>query len=791
MQSHTLKRTTLFTGFVSMTLLSSCAAQNAGAAAKAPGPLLLAQNKQTTYVIALAAGAPPAERTAARELGDYLKQVSGATFEIKNEDEIPPTQAQILVGAGKRVHELLPTQLWKDLGTDGIVIKTAGKNLILVGGRPRGTLYAVYTFLEDTLGVRWWTPEESTIPKQNTLRITAQDTVYVPPVKIREGFYNTLQRYPRFATQLKNNGHFQTQGEEFGGHYSILGWAHTFATLLPPEKYFKAHPEWYSDVANGNLPCTAASPMPNHDGWQLCLANEEARKELTRNALEWIRKNPEAGVISISQNDYIQSCSCAADLAVQAREGSPSGPLLQFVNGVAADIKQEFPEFLVETLAYQQTRKPPRTIRAADNVVVRLASIEADFARPLNSDANAAFRDDVLGWKAIAPRLYIWDYVTNFHNFVFPHPNIRVLGSNIRFFAQNGAIGLFEQGDAHSGSEAAGDFVALRAWLISHLMWNPALDQKKLENDFLQGYYGAAAPHLRAYLDTIHDAFLKTGGPLSTYQANNSYLTLDVMNTATKHFSTAEAAVAKDAMLARRVRRERLTLDHAWLQRYKALQREAAQRKVKFEGPPNTTTAITEFIELAGEYKVGSFGGLFPTPDKYGALLLEGFKPGVPLPEFALGKAENDIIDAQEKDFRISQQNDWCNLVDDSHAPDGRAARQGGDHTAWAVQYPLNEDDAFLKNGPWHCYALVRVQCKENAKPEGTAFSFGIYDPVNKDGILSSNKPLSDFPDGSYHVADMGKHDLNSRLYFWIAPPGRADIEGVYVDRLVFVREPQ
>src|SRR5690606_41167267 len=106
-------------------------------------------------------------------------------------------------------------------------------------------------------------------------------------------------------------------------------------------------------------------------------------------------------------------------------------------------------------------------------------------------------------------------------NSIFPHPNLRVLGPNIRFFARNNSIGVFEQGD--SFSNGAGDFVALRVWLMSKLLWNPDQDQRQLENEFLKGYYGAAAPHLRGYLDLLQDSFLKTGQPLSTYQQAHGY----------------------------------------------------------------------------------------------------------------------------------------------------------------------------------------------------------------------------------------------------------------------------
>ena len=116
--------------------------------------ITLAQNGTTAYVIALANDAIPAEKTAADQLQKYFQQVTGAAISIKSEGDVNADAPQILVGAGARVKVLLPKQDWDSLGSDGIVIKTVGKNLILAGGRPRGTLYAVFQFLQDEVGCR-------------------------------------------------------------------------------------------------------------------------------------------------------------------------------------------------------------------------------------------------------------------------------------------------------------------------------------------------------------------------------------------------------------------------------------------------------------------------------------------------------------------------------------------------------------------------------------------------------------------------------------------------------------
>ena len=232
------------------------------------------------------------------------------------------------------------------------------------------------------------------------------------------------------------------------------------------------------------------------------------RAELTKQALAWLHREPNAGMISIAQNDCGGACQCAKCKAWLAEEGSESGPVIRFVNAVAADIEKEFPGTFVETLAYSYTRRPPKLVKPRSNVMVRLCSIEASSAQPLESGAqNESFRKDIEGWCAIAPQLYIWNYVTDFANYIIPHPNWRVLGPDIRYFVNHKCIGLFEQGDAGC---SVSDFPELRAWLIAHMMWDPSQDDQALIAEFMKGYYGAAAEPLLEYMTLLQDRLTKS-----------------------------------------------------------------------------------------------------------------------------------------------------------------------------------------------------------------------------------------------------------------------------------------
>jgi len=506
------------------------------------------------------------------------------------------------------------------------------------------------------------------------------------------------------------------------------------------------------------------------------------REELTKNALDWLRKNPDAGLISISQNDWHGRCECSKCKAVEDEEGSPAGGLLRFVNTVAADIEKEFPDVLVETLAYQYTREPPLKVKPRRNVVVRLCSIECSFVQPLSEgDQNEKFRSDIEGWSKIAPQLFIWDYVTNFSNYLVPHPNYRVLAPNIRFFVKNNTIGLFEQGDAGS---SIGDFVRLRAWLIAHLMWNPEADEKALTREFLQGYYGPAAPHLKAYLDLICDAGERSGIYLHCFMPNTAgWLTLDDLNRATTLFDKAQAAVANDPILAQRVRRERLPLDHVWLSRYHGLKRQARMQNKDFLGPKDPVAACEKFIKAAHEFNVGNYREGRPFSE-YEESLRRKFRPAGPPPDKCKNLPEDDWIDIQDNEFRLSKPGTWASIVDDPTASDGKAARMPGNHHEWAVSCPFSGD--FHDGNPWRCYVVARSEAKAK---EGPAMTMGIYDSRQRKGIAHKAVKVEDSVGKDYQVHDLGTHELRGGMYFWIAPPKRpGEVEAVYIDRIFLVR---
>ena len=122
-------------------------------------PMVLARKSKATAKIVVASQAPEAEQHAAAELAHFLSRITGATYEVTF--QAPPDQACLFVGkqAARFASDEISTH---GLGKDGFLIRSMERSLVLTGDTGRGTLYAVYSLLEDHLGCRWWSSKVRT-----------------------------------------------------------------------------------------------------------------------------------------------------------------------------------------------------------------------------------------------------------------------------------------------------------------------------------------------------------------------------------------------------------------------------------------------------------------------------------------------------------------------------------------------------------------------------------------------------------------------------------------------------
>jgi hypothetical protein len=395
-------------------------------------------------------------------------------------------------------------------------------------------------------------------------------------------------------------------------------WVHTFNALVPPEIYYKEHPEYFAMVDGKRLPT------------QLCLSNPDALRITIQNLRKKIAQNPEATYWSVSQNDNKNYCTCDHCKKIDDREGSPSGSIINFVNQVA----DQFPEKVISTLAYEYGRKAPRTLRPRENVNIMLCSIEIHRDKPIADDSTSAdFARDVVEWGKIAKDIIVWDYVIQFNHLISPFPNLHVLQPNIQFFAEHGVSAMFEQGN----KEVGGEFAELRGYLLAKLLWDPYLNVDTLMGDFLQGYYGAAALPIRMYIDEMRKALLEAGQPLrifgTPWDAETSYLTPELITKYELLFDQAEANVSAEPEVLERVKIARLPLDYAIMEQAK--KHFAGERGVfrktngRWEARTDIRAKINPFTDLCIRQGVTQVKEWSTSPEEYRAALYRLLSQGM------------------------------------------------------------------------------------------------------------------------------------------------------------------
>ena len=540
------------------------------AQAPKPAPVALADHGRSDFAIVVADDAAPPVRYAAEELQRWLAEITGASLPIASDAKPAPPHA-LLVGSSKATTALGLGERLAPLREEQYLLHRDGERLVIAGGGARGTLYGVYGLLQDHFGCRWFTAQVARIPHRERLELPDVDESRAPAFEYRD----VLVRECHDADWAARNRVTSTQAgldARHGGGIVYVGFVHTFAELLPPAQHFAAHPEFYS-LIDGKR--TA-------DNAQLCCTNDDVVRLVTDAVRQRLRAHPEAKVASVSQNDCFGQCQCAKCQALAAAEGSQMAPVLQLVDRVADAIAAEFPDRLIDTLAYQWTRHPPKTLRPRPNVIVRLCSIECCFRHPFDQctlPANRDFVADLRGWAKVCDRLWMWDYTTDFAHYLLPFPNLDALAPNVRLLAQNHVTGIFEEGDY---SSPHGEFQALRGWVLAQCLWNPATDGRTARDEFLGGVYGAAAPPIARYLDALHARTVDAH--VGIYQgADAPWLDAAWQRDADAAFDEAEKLAGGDAALLARVRAARLSVDYPGLERARIAGRGAAELRVRAE----------------------------------------------------------------------------------------------------------------------------------------------------------------------------------------------------------------
>jgi hypothetical protein len=756
--------------------------------------LTIARDGKTQYTIVYADQATDLEKKAVQELSDFLGRVTGASLPATAESTIAASVRGIYVGWTKfAARNGIETA---QLGEEEWVIRGAGENLILTGGRPRGTLYAVYEFLEQQVGCHWLARDTEIVPSKPTLEFPKPKVQAKPSIWMRD-IYTTYHTMMPTGEMAKRHSEFLMRNKHSVGNYQVYGspgGCHTFFQYVNARDWFATHPEYFSLVDGKRLPATGG----NGPG-QLCLTNPDVRRIVVEQLRKFIAQDrqkaakagtPPPRIYDISQNDAgAAECQCENCQAIAKREGSESGPMIDFINAIADSIKEEYPDILVQTFAYNRTEPPPKTLKPRNNVIVRWCDVYSvvDLVRPLNHPCNSKNYGEILAWGKLAPHLAIWDYWISYGYYQFPTPYcmIQCIGPDMKLFVDMHAETMFCESE--EDSERGENFTPLKYWLGYKMMVNPYQPVEPLVETFMTGYFGAAAPRMKEYLKYLQARIDREAEFLLVRNAPHKlkYLDLDFFRTSEAIFDAAEALVKPNSPEALHVQRERLVVDGALLYLWPWLDRrlpadqampfdhETVIRRYETNWQTQFKALYSEKAHAAREPKIARLAALFRDPR---------------LPEPFQKLPPRDVADFNWLTFSPYSPGRQ-DFVADTEAAGGMAAAFAGDR-ADAHQKPLSfgvtggptvalKPEQVPQDGKYHVFKIGRTRVKKGTTVWAHA-SRGMG--VNVDRLaLEANDPTRNDWDVYISLKVKGRDYIQ----------GSTDASGLWMDRVLLVRPPK
>ncbi|OGV51879.1 MAG: hypothetical protein A2017_00530 [Lentisphaerae bacterium GWF2_44_16] len=481
-----------------------------------------AEEKLQDMSIVISSNAPEVVKFAAAELKTYLNKISGKDIPIRVDVSKDEKGLLFLVGKSRLTEEL---KIKDNFEADAFIIKRTGNKIVLMGDdldiskseafpfnymtSHKGSLFAVYEFLEKYFGVRWFWPGESgeLVPVQNAMNIPEKiDIEEKPDFLWRHIFIYGMP--PEIKNKEVPLWYMRNKMGIDIGHSSSF--AHSWSRYMSNE-YFKEHPEYYGLIKGKRTPLRMKDGKYAFMGNQICTSNPEVVKIF----VDKIRKSykpDDKSIVSISPNDGLEFCECDKCKALDHPElyGTDEGHdglvlsdrIFTFANEIAKEIKKTHPRLRLGIFSYTVLRPPPRTLgKIEDNIVISMTQINAFNS---NEDCRKTGEKRIKEWSSKASafigREYWGDY--NFSEIVHPHP--RIIAENISFLKKNSYIGYYWESSADFGSNN------LNYYLLAKLMWKTDAPLDKIMKDYLEKAYGKASGKMKEYFELMEESFNKS-----------------------------------------------------------------------------------------------------------------------------------------------------------------------------------------------------------------------------------------------------------------------------------------
>lgn len=501
------------------------------------GQLVLVRDGQSVAPIVVSEEAGEAASEAALELAEYIEKISGGLPEIMVGLPDPMPASAIWVGYQPVLDELLPEVDFGFTHPEEILIILDDQNLVIAGrdvvvGDVQlefGTANAVYTFLQDQLGVRWLWPGElgEDYPVMETIALNPFETRYHPPIRGRSGVIRMSAADANYRTSPEWTRRQRLQLDSLaipGGHAFTTWW----------ERFHEEKPEFFALQPDGSRG-GGDEPYPSQRTVKMCKSNPDLWEQWLADVEQQLAEHPDRRVFNASPNDGWGSgwCICQDCLAWDHPDGEPrrfswqglsqdyvalSDRQLTFANTVARMLKEKYPDedYYVLMMAYGHSRPVPIEAVPDDNVIV--ASVANFLFRRDEVDRGSTWGtthvEQFEGWGDVAGMLAWRPNTGNPGGWQdgWPHVPFTETAEEFRIAADNNTVSIF--------IDTVWEHWATQGplyYLMAQLSWDPYLDPEAVMDDYYARAFGPAAEPMKKYWQHLEarteysDEFLAQG----------------------------------------------------------------------------------------------------------------------------------------------------------------------------------------------------------------------------------------------------------------------------------------
>lgn len=492
-------------------------------------PIVLVADGKCNMPIVVFEGAPPYVKRAADELAEYIQKISGVKPEVIHGEPKDDLQGAIWIGVQPKVKELFPKIDFDFKNPEEILISINDKNIVIAGrdvwnekylvveskrnkveGRQQeyGTVNAVYTFLQDFLGVRWLWPGDlgEDVIKKGVISLAQTTYRYHPQMRSRSGMFNYSGLfkggYGRSCEWTKFQ-RLQLDSLEISGGHGFGNWW---------DRFHETHPEYFAMQPDGTR-----SGFPGPRTAKMCMSNPAVAEQWVLDVEEQLKHDPNMRVFNASPNDGWSSghCVCEKCRAWDSPEGAPrlfhwqglaqqyvalSDRDVTFANRCGKLLKKKFPDknYYVLMLSYGHSRPAPVKAVPDDNVII--LSVANFFGRDGLVDRGSilrkTYKEQFLAWADIVPHI-MWRPNTGSPagwQQGLLDVSIDQTIKDFKLIAEKKCLGIYIDGVWEHWATVGPQY-----YVMAQLAWDASKDGYALLDDYYARGFDVAADDIKAY----------------------------------------------------------------------------------------------------------------------------------------------------------------------------------------------------------------------------------------------------------------------------------------------------